>query len=71
MKLGPGFGALLYVWRYRCLCSRKMTGSSQRIAVRSRPFASSAVAGHTTRSPGTCVNVAAPVCEWYGAPPLR
>ena len=34
-------------------------------------MASSAVEGHTTRSPGMPVKIAAPVCEWYTAPPFR
>ena len=42
----------------------KMTGSSQRIAVRSSPLASSALEGMTTRSPGLCVMSTAPDCEW-------
>ena len=53
MKSLPGYSPLLYVCRYRCLCSRNITGSSQRIAVRSRPAASMAVDGIRDADPGT------------------
>ena len=62
MKSGPGYGRLLYVWRYRCLCSQKSTGSSQRMAVRSRPAASCAFDGNTIRIPGVCAKIATP--DW-------
>src|SRR5256884_3249527 len=55
VKSGPGFSERLYGCRYRCLCSRNITGSSERIAVRNNPATSSAVEGITTRNPGQCV----------------
>ena len=36
-------------------CSRNSTGSSQRMAVLSRPLASAGVLGTTTRKPGMCM----------------
>src|SRR5687768_2876265 len=63
MKFDPGYEGLLYACRERCLCSRKMTGPSQRIAVRRRPLAPTAVAGHPTRRPGQGEKSDAPVCE--------
>jgi hypothetical protein len=71
MKFAPGYAPLLYVWRYRCLCSRNSTGSSQRIEVLSRPAASDALLGKTMRMPGQCAKIDTPDWLWYGAPPLR
>ncbi len=62
VKSGPGYSLRLYGCRYRCLCSRNITGSSQRIAVRKRPATSSAVEGITTRNPGQCVKIDSP--DW-------
>ncbi|HSE52247.1 MAG TPA: hypothetical protein VLB00_08650 [Gemmatimonadales bacterium] len=53
------------------LAEANIVGRAVGMAVRSRPLASSAVAGQMTRRPGTEVNTDAPVWEWYGAPPLR
>jgi len=63
MYSGPGYAALAKGSRYSRLCSRNNTGSSQRIDVRSRPAASSAFDGNTTRNPGMCVNTLSPHCE--------
>jgi len=41
-------------WPYRISFSRKMIGLGSRIADLSRPFASAAVYGATTFSPGMC-----------------
>src|SRR2546429_7830744 len=61
VKSGPGFSERLYGCRYRCLCSRNITGSSERIAVRNNPATSSAVEGITTRNPGQCVKIDSPL----------
>ena len=53
------------------MCSRKRTGSSQRIAVRSRPAASIAVEGYAMRMPGQCAKMLSPDWLWYGPPPRR
>ena len=45
-----------------------MTGFGSRIALTSRPFASSAVAGATTFSPGAWRNHASGFWEWNGPP---
>ena len=46
----------------------KTTGLGSRIALISRPFASSAVDGATTFSPGACMNHASGFWEWNGPP---
>ena len=46
----------------------KTTGLGSRIALISRPLASSAVDGATTLSPGACMNHASGFCEWNGPP---
>src|SRR6185503_3343617 len=71
MKSLPGYSPLLYVWRYRCLCSRNITGSSQRIDVRNKPAASMAVEGYAMRIPGQCAKMLSPDWLWYGPPPRR
>ena len=49
----------------------RCTGSSQRIAVRSRPAASCAFDGKAMRMPGQCAKMLSPDWLWYGAPPRR
>ena len=54
--------------------SKKITGSSSRMADLSRPFASAGVEGATTFSPGTCAYQHSSDCEcwaasWWAAPP--
>ena len=63
MKSGPGYGARPKGSRYSRLCSRNNTGSSQRMAVRNSPLASSAFEGKQTHSPGVCVKMLSPHCE--------
>ena len=63
-EVRAGIGGLVVRLSVEMLVLENATGSSHRIAVRSNPLASSAVAGHTTRNPGMWVNSAAPVCEW-------
>ena len=46
----------------------KTTGLGSRMALISRPLASSGVAGATTLSPGECMNHASGFCEWNGPP---
>ena len=45
----------------------KTTGSSERMALLSRPLASAGVAGRTTVRPGTCAYQASSRCEWVAA----
>ena len=47
--------------------SRKMTGSSERIALLSSPLASAGVEGRITVSPGMCAYQASSRCEWVAA----
>ena len=44
------------------------TGFGSRIALISRPLASSAVLGATIFRPGECMNHASGFCEWNGPP---
>ena len=46
----------------------KTTGLGSRTALMIRPFASSAVDGATTFSPGECMNHASGFWEWNGPP---
>ena len=71
VKSGPGYSERLYGCRYRCLCSRNITGSSQRIAVRSNPAASAAFEGNAMRIPGQCAKMLSPDWLWYGPPPRK
>ena len=43
-------------------------GVRSSIAVASRPFASSGVAGQTPSGPGMCAKSASGFCEWNGPP---
>ena len=62
---------MAYFCRSRCLCSRNITGSSQRNAVRSRPAASLARDGMMTMSPGMWVKIDSPHWECQMPPPVR
>ena len=61
--VSPLSGTGPLIARYIFLCSRKRTGSSSRIAARSRPAASAGVAGATTCNPGVWTNIASMLCE--------
>ena len=54
-----------------CFGARKITGSSECIAVQSSPAASSGVLGMTTFSPGKCAIAASFACECQSEPPGR
>jgi hypothetical protein len=64
-------GGLVVRLAVRCLCSRNITGSSQRMAVRSSPTASAAVEGNAMRRPGQCAKMLSPDWLWYTPPPRR